>query len=104
MEPVAGDLSPESLQHRQISRDRMVLVIAVEHAFQPSADLRYRVLHPPAKFPLNFQQFLPPSAAAGNAPDFESPHTVLRLNMLESPKGERLRFSFPTSVPVMPFK
>ena len=102
MEPVAGDLSPESLQRRQIPRDCMVLVIAAEHAFQPSADLRHRVVHPPADLLLEFLQFLPPSVPVGDAPDFESPQTVLRTDMLEAQKGERLRFPFSTFVPVLP--
>ena len=80
----------------------MVLVIAVEHAFQPSADLRYRFVHPPTEFLLDFLQFLPPSVAVGYAPDFVSPQTVLRANMLEAQKGERLRFPFPTFLPVLP--
>src|SRR4051812_28884964 len=80
----------------------MVLVVAVEHASQPSADLRYRVVHPPTKFLLEFQQFLPSSDAVGNAPDFESPQTVLRAYMLEAQKGKRLRFSLSTFVPVLP--
>src|ERR1700722_11826952 len=101
-EPVAGDLSPESFQYRQIPGNRMVLVIAVEHAFQPSADLRYRIVHPPADLLLEFLQFLAPSVAVGNAPDLESPQTVLRTYMPESQKGERLRFPFPTFVPVLP--
>ena len=103
-EPVAGDLLPESRQHWQISGDGMVLVISVEYATQPSADLRYRFVHLPAEFLLDFLQFLPPSVAVGNAPDFESPQTVLRTDMLEAQKGERLRFSFPTFVPVLPGK
>ena len=102
MEPVAGDLLPETRQHRQISRDCMVLVVTVENAFQPSSNLRHRVVHPPAEFLLDFLQFLPPSVAVGNAPDFESPQTVLRADMLEAQKGERLRFPFPTFVPVLP--
>ena len=102
MEPVAGDLSPESFQHRQVSRDCMVLVVTVEDAFQPSADLRHRVMHPPTEFLLDFLQFLPPSVAVGDAPDFESPQTVLRAHMPEAQKGERLRFPFPTFVPVLP--
>ena len=102
MEPVAGDLSPESFQYRPISRDCMVLVIAVEHALQPSADLRHRFVHPPAEFLFDRLQFLPPSVAVGYAPDFESPQTVLRTDMLEAQKGERLRFPFPTFVPVLP--
>ena len=63
----------------------MVLVIAVEHALQPSADLRHRFVHPTTEFL-----------------DFESPQTVLRTDMLEAQKGERLRFPFPTFVPVLP--
>jgi hypothetical protein len=102
MKPVAGDLLPETCQHRQISRDCMVLVITVEHALQPSADLRHRVVHPPADLLLKFLQFLPPPIAVGNAPDFESPQTVFRADMLEAQKGERLRFPFPTFVPVLP--
>ena len=102
MEPVAGDLSPESLQHCQIPWDCMVLVIAVEHALQPSADLRHRFVHPTTEFLLDALQFLPPSVAVGNAPDFESPQTVLRADMLEAQKGERLRFPFPTFVSVLP--
>ena len=102
MKPVAGDLSSESREHRQIAWNCMVLVVAVEHAPQPSADLRCRFVHPPSKFLLDFQQFLPPSVAVGNAPDFESPQTVLRADMPEAQKGERLRFPFPTFVPVLP--
>ena len=102
MEPVAGDLSPESLQHRQISRDCMVLEITVKHALQPSADLRHRFAHLPAEFLLDRLQFLPPSVAVGNAPDFKSPQTVLRTNVPETQKGERLRFPFPTFLPILP--
>src|ERR1035437_7406336 len=80
----------------------MILVVAVEYAPQPSADLRYRVVHPSSKFLLDFQQFRPSSVAVGDAPDFESPQTVLRAYMLEAQKGERLRFPFPTCVPVLP--
>ncbi len=69
---------------------------------QPSADLRYRLVHPPTEFLLNLLQFLPPSLTVGNAPDFESPQTVFRANMLEAQKGERLRFPFSTFVPVLP--
>src|SRR6202008_3413781 len=99
--PVAGDLSPESCQHRQIPGNRVVLVVAVEYASQPSADLRYRFVHPPADFLLDGLQFLPPSVAVGDAPDFESPQTVLRTDMLEAQKGERLWFPLPTFVPVL---
>ena len=74
MEPVAGDLSPESLQHCQIPRDCMILVIAVEHALQPSADLRHRLVHPAAEFLLDFLQFLPPSVAVGDASDLIVPN------------------------------
>src|SRR5438094_282157 len=102
MEPLTGDLSPESFQHRQVHRDCMVLVIAVEHALQPSADLRHQVVPPATEFLLDALQFLPPPVAVGNAPDFESPQTVLRTDMLEAQKGERLRFPFPTFVPVLP--
>src|SRR5882757_10253286 len=80
----------------------MVLVVTVEHAFQPSADLRHRIVHLPAELLLDFLQLLPPSVAVGDAPDFESPQTVLRADMLEAQKGERLRFAFPTFVPVLP--
>src|ERR1022692_694147 len=93
MKPVAGDLSSESRQHRQIPGNRVVLVIAVGYASQPFADLRHRFVHPPMDFLLNRLQFLPPSVAVGNAPDFKSPQTVLRADMPEAQKGERLRFS-----------
>ena len=102
LEPVAGDLSPKSFQRRQISRDCMVLVVAVEYAPQPSADPRYRFVHLPADLLLDVLPFLPPSVAVGNTPDFESPHTVLPTYRLESQKGEPLRFPFPTFVPVLP--
>src|SRR6266566_134821 len=102
MVPVAGDLSPESFQPRQIAGDCMVLVIAVEHAFQPCPDLRYRIVHLPADLLLEFLQFLPPSVAVGYAPDFESPQSVLRTYMVEAQKGERLRFAHATFVPVLP--
>src|ERR1019366_337369 len=69
MKPVAGDLLPESFQHRQISRDCMVLVITVKHTLQPSADLRHRFVHLPAEFLPDRLRFLPPSVAVGNAPD-----------------------------------
>ena len=80
----------------------MVLVIAVEHAFQPFARPRHRVVRPATKVLLDCLQFLPPPVAVGNAPDFESPQTVLRAHMLEAQKGERLRFPFPTFLPVLP--
>ena len=102
MEPVAGDLSSESRQYRQISRDGVVLVIAVEYAPQPSANRRDRCVHPPTELLLDFLQLLPPSFAVGDAPDFESPPSVLRADMLEAQKGERLRFPFSTFVPVLP--
>ncbi len=102
MEPVAGDLSPESFQHRQIPRDRMVLVIAVEHAFQPFARPRHRLVHPAPEVLPDCLQFLPPPVAVGDAPDFESPQTVLRTDVPESQKGECLRFPFPTFLPVLP--
>ena len=102
MKPGAGDLSSESRQHRQIARDCMVLVVAGEYASQPSADVRCRSVHPPTELLLDFLQFLPPSVAVGDAPDFESPQTVLRTDVLEAQKGERLRFPFPTFIPVLP--
>src|SRR6266542_4256395 len=80
----------------------MVLVIAAEYALQPSADLRHRVVHPATELLLDALQFLPPPVAIGNAPDFESPQTVLRTYVFEAQKGERLRFPFSTFVPVLP--
>jgi len=80
----------------------VVLVITVEDAFQPSSHLRHRIVHPPTEFLLNCLQFLPLSVAIRYAPDIESPQTVLRTDMFESQKGERLRFPFPTLFPVLP--
>ena len=102
MKPVAGDLSPESFQYRQIPRDRMVLVIAGEHAFQPSAGLHHRFMHPAAEFLLDCLQFLSPPIAVGDTPDFEAPQTVLRTDVTEAQKGECLRFPFSTFLPVHP--
>src|SRR5438445_10038130 len=102
MEPVAGDLSPESLQHCQIPWDCMVLVIAVEHALQPSADLRHRLVHPTTELLLDALQLLPPSVALGNAPDIEWRQTVLRTDILQAENGERRRFPFATFVSVLP--
>ena len=48
------------------------------------------------------QQFLPPSFPSLNAADFESAPTVLPADGLESRKGERLRFSLSTFLPVLP--
>lgn len=104
MEPVAGDLSPESFQHRLIPRDRVVLVIAAEHAFEPCPRPRHRGVHPATEVLLDGLQFLPPPVAVGDAPDFESPQTVLRTDVPESQKGECLRFPFPTFLPVQPGK
>jgi len=42
--------------------------VAVEHAFQPSPDLRYRIMHLPAKLLVDFLQLLSPSIAVGNPP------------------------------------
>jgi len=47
MKPVAGDLSPEALQHAQIPWDCMVLVVAVQHALQPFSNRLHTVVHPP---------------------------------------------------------
>src|SRR5580692_3723231 len=102
MQPVAGDLLPESRQHRHISGDCVVLVITVEYAPQPSSNLRHRFVHPPTEFLLDCLQFLAPSVALGDAPDFKSPQTVLRTDVLEAQKGERLRLPFPTLLPVLP--
>jgi hypothetical protein len=82
----------------------MVLVIAVKHAFQPFARSRHRIVHPAAEVLLDCLQFLPPPVAVGDAPDFESPQTVLRTNVTESQKGECLRFPFPAFLPVQPGK
>jgi hypothetical protein len=106
-EPVAGDLWSKARQHCQVARDCMVLVVAVEYAPQPSANLRCRFVHLSAKSLLNFLQFLPPSVAIANAPDFESPQTVLRTytltrRILEAQKGERLRFRSSIPGPSMP--
>jgi hypothetical protein len=80
----------------------MRLGVAAAYALQPSPDLRYRILHLSAKLLLTFQQFLPPSLAVADTPDFQSPQTVLRSYMLEAQKGERLRFPFPFFVPLLP--
>ena len=87
-EPVAGDLSSESRQHRQISGNRMVLKVAIEYASQVRAGLRNRVVHPLTNFLLDCPQFLPPPVAVCNAPNFEPAQTVLRTDVLESQKGK----------------
>jgi hypothetical protein len=78
----------------------MVLVITAQHAPQPFSDLGNRRVHPPPEFLLQLLQFLPPSFAVRNAPDFESAQPVLPAHVLESQKGERLRFSLSTFGPV----
>jgi hypothetical protein len=75
------------------SRYRGVMVIAAQNALQPSSDLGNRRVHPAAQFLLPLLQFLPPSFAVRNAPDFEPAQPVLSAIMLESQEGERLRFS-----------
>src|SRR5215510_9122753 len=69
--PQPSHLTPESRQHRQVPRDRMVLVVAAQYALQIFSDLLNRRVHPPAEFLLHFLQFLPPSIAVRNAPDLE---------------------------------
>jgi hypothetical protein len=90
-EPEARHLAPESGRYRQIPRYRVALVVIAQRAPQPFSRLRDQRLHPPAQFLLQFQQFLPPSFAVRDAPDFESAQPVLPANVLESQEGERLR-------------
>src|SRR5690242_4960897 len=92
-EPEACHLIPETGQHRQIPRYRVILVVTAQYAPQPSSDLRNRLVHPPTKFLLDFEQFLTPSFAVRNAPDLESAQPVRPTDMLEPQEGERLRLS-----------
>src|ERR1035438_8413595 len=80
----------------------MVLIVTVEHAPQPFSDLCNRLVHPDAKFLLDILQFLPPPFAVRNALDFESAQSVFPTDVLESQKGERLRLSLSTLLPVLP--
>ena len=41
-------------------------------------------MHPPAEFLLNFQQFLPPTVAIRDAPDFKSPQTIRGTDVLKA--------------------
>jgi len=82
--------------------DKLTYAGNLENLAPVADNPRYRFVHLPADLLLDVLQFLPPSVAVGNTPDFESPQTVLPTYMLESQKGERLRFPFPTFVPVLP--
>jgi hypothetical protein len=102
MEPAAGDLLPESLEHRYVAGDCMVLVVAVEYAPQVPSGPLHGVVHLPVKLLPDVLQLLPPSVAIRDAPDFVSPQTVLRTDVLKAQKCKRLRFPFPTLLPVLP--
>src|SRR5207244_12515208 len=67
--PDSGDLMSEPFEHRDVSRNRMILVGTSEDALQPFSRLGNRFVHTPTELLLDFQQFLPPPITLRNAFD-----------------------------------
>ncbi len=85
----------------QVPWPGVVLVITAQHAPQPFSSLRNRLVHLSAQLLLNLLQLLALSTAVRDAPDFETAQSVLRTDVPEAQKGERLRFPFPSLGPVL---
>src|ERR1051325_4247628 len=91
---------PESSQAADVSRDRVIVEVALHDRLEPFASLTHRIVHAWTKLLFELPQFTPHAFADRQAPHRE-PCSVLPAEVRESQKVERLRLAFPSSSPVL---
>jgi hypothetical protein len=91
---------PESSQAAGVSRDRIVVEVALHDRLEPFASLTHRFVHALTKLLFKLPQFSPRALADRQAPHRE-PGSVLPADVREAQKVERLRLSFSSSFPVL---
>src|SRR3974377_2403054 len=87
---------PEAAQAAGVSRDRIVVEVALHDRLEPGASLTHWSVHASMKLLLKLPQFAPHALADRQAPHRE-PGSVLPANVREAQKVERLRLSFSSS-------
>src|SRR4029077_2814979 len=90
----------EAAHAADVSRDRVVVEVALHDRLEPFAGLTHRIVHASMKLLLNLPQFAPHALTDRHAPHRES-SSVLPADVRESQKVERLRLPFSSSFPVL---
>ena len=91
---------PESSQAADVSRDRVVVEVALHDRLEPFASLTHRIVHALTKLLFDLSQLTSHALADRQAPHRE-PCSVLPADVRESQKVERLRLPFSSSFPVL---
>jgi hypothetical protein len=92
---------PEDTQSVDVSRDRMVAVIAVHNLSQPCTDVGHRLVHSEAQFCFNCVQLRHHALLRRFPPDDErSIAPALPAVMRETQERKGLRLSFSTLLPI----
>ncbi len=100
--PQAPHSLPEDTQPVDVSRDRMVAVIAVHNLSQPCTDVGHRLVHSEAQFCFNRVQLRHHALLRRFPPDDERPIApALPAVMREAQECKGLRLSFTTLLPIL---
>src|SRR5215831_13928141 len=99
--PEPQQAMPESAQAADVSRDRVVVEVALHDRLEPFASLTHRIVHALAKLLFDLSQFTPHALTDRQAPHRESSQSVLPADVREPQKVERLRLPFSSTFPVL---
>ncbi len=92
---------PKDPQAVDISRDRVVVEVALHDRLEPLARLRHRLVHTRAKLLLDLLQFRSHTFARRLALDGKVPLPVCPADMRETQKVERLGLAFSSPFPAL---
>jgi len=92
--PISADSFSEATEYGQVARNRMVSVIALDHAFQPRSHEHNRLMHLPAQFLLDGKEFGPQPLRRGAPPDHKVAPRVPATEVREPEEREGLRLPF----------
>ena len=91
----------EAAHAADVSRDRVVVEVALHDRLEPFAGLTHRIVHAVTNLLFDLSQFSPHALADRQASHRESPQSVFPADVREAQEVERLRLSFSSSFPVL---
>jgi hypothetical protein len=101
MPPQQNNTMPKARQHRQVSRNCMISVVAQHHRSQPFAGGTHRLVHPLAQLQLNPLETRSHSLGHGPPRHLELSVLASSTDVRQSQKIERFGWSLPSIFPTL---